>query len=90
MNTYELWEDFTGEEVSRLFVRSDENGDRLRAKLEDTAEKTWEVEAETFFHAMQSYWEHMNRGEYTTADHIFPGEELSNELLAQRQEEESD
>ena len=76
MNTYELWEDFTGEEVSRLFVRTDHNGDRLRAKLKDTAEKTWEVEAVDFFDAMTKYWKHMKRGEYTTESHIFPGEEL--------------
>ena len=76
MNTYELWEDFTGEEVSRLFVRTDHNGDRLRAKLKDTAEKTWTVEAETHYHAMVAYWKHMNRGEFTAVDHIFPGEEL--------------
>ena len=77
MEKYELWETGKAKTDSRLFVRSDHNGDRLRAKLPEDAKITWEVEAEDFFHAMTAYWEHMGRGVYTTADHIFPGEELN-------------
>lgn len=77
MNSYELWESGRGKKIKRLFIRSDHNGDRLRKKLTKAAKITWETSMyETYFHAMQGYWKHMNRGEYTTESHIFPGEEL--------------
>lgn len=73
---YELWESGRGKKIKRLFVRSDYNGDRLRKKLTKAAKITWDTEAETYALAMQAYWKHMDRGEYTTQSHIFPGEEL--------------
>ena len=76
MEKYELWESGRGKKIRRLFVRSDHNGDRLRKKLTKSAKITWEVEAETHHHAMVAYWKHMDRGEYTAVDHIFPGDEL--------------
>ena len=76
MNKYELWESGKGKKIKRLFVRSDHNGDLLRKKLTKSAKITWDISAETFYHAMLAYWKHMDRGEYTTESHIFPGEEL--------------
>ena len=76
MDKYELWESGRGKKIKRLFIRSDHNGDRVRKKLTKAAKITWETEAESYYHAMQEYWEHMDRGEYTNDSHIFPGDEL--------------
>lgn len=73
---YELWESGRGKKIKRLFIRSDHNGDRIRKKLTKAAKITWKTEAETYFHAMQEYWNHMDRGVYTKESHVFPGEEL--------------
>ncbi len=76
MSKYELWESGRGKKIKRLFVRSDHNGDRLRKKLTKAAKITWVTEGKTYFHAMTEYWKHMDRGDYFTKHHIFPGEEL--------------
>lgn len=80
MEQYELW--VAGDTIDtrqRLFVRADENGDRLRKKLPEDAFVEWTVEAKTYYHAMVEYWKHMGLGEYTAVDHIFPGDELLKE-----------
>jgi len=82
MEKYELWVAGTTVETrQRLFVREDHNGDRLRKRLPEDAIVEWFCSADSFFEAMQKYWKYSGFGEYTSEDHIFPGEELLPEVV---------
>lgn len=52
--------------VRYIFCLAGHRGDRARSLLSPSARLTWTVEAESHFHAMTLYHEHMGWGTYMT------------------------